>query len=222
MILLIDNYDSFVFNLERYFKRLGCATKVVRNDAVDLEALAAARPQGIVFSPGPCTPDDAGKALEIARRCGSRTPMLGICLGHQILAQALGTRIARAPEPRHGRTSAIEHDGRGLFAGVPSPLTVCRYHSLAVVESSLPNSLRVTARAADDGVVMALAHTHLPIYGLQFHPESILTEHGYRLLANFLRRAGHVPADALPEEAHSPAASPAPAEPRRAGTPLSF
>lgn len=218
MILLIDNYDSFVHNLARYFQRLGQPTHVVRNDAVDADAVARLRPAAIVLSPGPCTPADAGCSVAVVHQLGDQIPMLGVCLGHQAMAAAHGGRIVRAAEPLHGRTSAVVHDGHGLFAGVPSPLTVCRYHSLVVKEATLPPQLRVTARA-DDGAVMALQHASRPLYGVQFHPEAALTDHGYALLANFLRLAGlpvtvDVPALAAAEN-RSPAepAYAAPAEP---------
>jgi anthranilate synthase component II len=189
MILLIDNYDSFVYNLARYFERLGHPTRVVRNTAIDVGGVESLRPAAIVLSPGPYTPERAGCSLELVRRLHSHMPMLGICLGHQTIAAALGGRVVRAPEPVHGRTSPVRHNGRGLFAGLPNPLIGCRYHSLAVDEATLPESLEVTARA-DDGTVMAIEHRTLPVVGLQFHPESILTECGYALLAAFLRRAG--------------------------------
>jgi anthranilate synthase/aminodeoxychorismate synthase-like glutamine amidotransferase len=189
MILLIDNYDSFVHNLARYFARLGHETRVVRNTAMDAAAAAALRPAAIVLSPGPCGPAQAGCAVEVVRTLYERIPMLGVCLGHQAIAAALGGRIVRAATPMHGRASMIHHDGRGVFAGLPSPLRGGRYHSLAVEEASLPAQLEVSARS-DDGAVMAIAHRRLPVVGLQFHPESVLTEHGYALLANFLRLAG--------------------------------
>jgi anthranilate synthase/aminodeoxychorismate synthase-like glutamine amidotransferase len=189
MILLVDNYDSFVFNLARYFERLRQETVVVRNDATDVSAIRAMRPEAIVLSPGPCTPTEAGCSLEIVRELHEEIPILGVCLGHQTIAAALGGRVVRAAEPMHGRTSAVFHEGSGVFAGLPSPVAACRYHSLVVEESSLPECLQATARTAD-GVVMALAHRRAPVVGVQFHPESILTEHGYPLLANFLRTAG--------------------------------
>jgi anthranilate synthase component II len=198
MILLIDNYDSFVYNLARYFERLGHTTCVVRNTAIDVAEVESRRPAAIVLSPGPCTPDHAGCTLELVRRLYARVPLLGVCLGHQTIAAALGGRVIRAKEPMHGRTSLVHHRGRGLFAGLPNPLVGCRYHSLVVDEASLPESLEVTARA-DDGTVMAIEHRTLPVVGLQFHPESILTDHGYRLLAAFLRSAGLSTPDRLPD-----------------------
>jgi anthranilate synthase component II len=198
MILLIDNYDSFVYNLARYFERLGHATHVVRNTAIDLAELESAPPAAIVLSPGPCTPDHAGCTLELVRRLHARVPMLGVCLGHQTIAAALGGRIIRANQPLHGRTSVVHHNGRGLFTGLPNPLVGCRYHSLVVDEASLPDCLEVTAHA-DDHTIMAIAHRTLPVVGLQFHPESILTDHGYKLLAGFLRLAGLPAPDHLPD-----------------------
>ncbi len=189
MILLIDNYDSFAHNLARYVERLGQAVRIVRNDAVDAAAVRDMRPAAIVLSPGPCTPREAGASLEIVRQLHNEVPMLGVCLGHQVIAEALGGRIVRAAAPVHGQTSAITHDGAGIFAGVPSPLNVARYHSLVAEAETLPTELRPTAWT-DDGVLMAFEHVRRPIYGVQFHPESILTEFGYELLANFLRLAG--------------------------------
>jgi anthranilate synthase/aminodeoxychorismate synthase-like glutamine amidotransferase len=189
LLLLIDNYDSFVFNLARYFEQLGQETVVLRNDALDVSAVRARQPRAIVLSPGPCTPTEAGCSIDVVRELHEEVPILGVCLGHQTIAAALGGRVVRAAEPMHGRTSAVFHDGSGVFAGLPSPLLACRYHSLVVEESTLPECLEVTARTAD-GVVMALAHRRAPVIGVQFHPESILTEHGYALLANFLRIAG--------------------------------
>ena len=189
MILLIDNYDSFVFNLARYFRELGCEVDVVRNDDVSIAEIAARRPEAIVLSPGPCTPKEAGICLDVVRQLSAKIPMLGICLGHQTIAEALGGEVVRANEPVHGRTSLVQHDGRRLFADVPNPLKATRYHSLIVPESTLPSCLKVTARTADD-IVMAFEHLDLPIFGLQFHPESVLTASGHQLLANFLREAG--------------------------------
>jgi anthranilate synthase/aminodeoxychorismate synthase-like glutamine amidotransferase len=189
MILLIDNYDSFAHNLARYFERLGQMVRVVRNDAVNAAAVRDMRPAGVVLSPGPCTPREAGASLEIVRTLHTDVPMLGVCLGHQVIAEALGGEIGRAPTPIHGQISPISHDGAGLFAGLPSPLNVARYHSLIAEPEALPADLRATAWT-EDGVLMAFEHVQLPIYGVQFHPESILTECGYELLANFLRLAG--------------------------------
>jgi anthranilate synthase/aminodeoxychorismate synthase-like glutamine amidotransferase len=189
MILLIDNYDSFVHNLARYLRRLGQETLVVRNDVTTPDEVMHSNPAAIVLSPGPCTPQEAGASLAIVRALAGKVPMLGVCLGHQTIGAAFGAKIVRAPQPMHGRTSLIQHCGDGLFAGLPSPLTVGRYHSLIVEERTLPAEIDVTART-DDGVLMALAHRRWPIYGVQFHPESILTDGGYALLANFLMLAG--------------------------------
>jgi anthranilate synthase/aminodeoxychorismate synthase-like glutamine amidotransferase len=189
MILLIDNYDSFVHNLARYFVRLGQTTRVVRNDEMSVGAMRQLEPQAIVISPGPCSPAEAGCSVEVIRSFHQDLPVLGICLGHQAIGAAFGGVIARAVEPRHGRTSSIAHDSGGLFEGLPSPLTVCRYHSLVIDEATLPSFLRVTARTAD-GTIMALQHATAPLFGLQFHPEAALTEHGYAMLANFLKLTG--------------------------------
>jgi anthranilate synthase/aminodeoxychorismate synthase-like glutamine amidotransferase len=189
MILLIDNYDSFVHNLARYLQRLGHETRVLRNDAVDIRQIRTMAPAAIVLSPGPCTPDVAGKSLEVVHEFWQEIPILGVCLGHQTIAAAFGGTIVRAREPVHGRTSPITHDERGVFAGLPNPLTVCRYHSLIVEESSLPDVLEVSARFNDE-TIMAIRHRHRPVIGIQFHPESILTTFGYAILANFLGGAG--------------------------------
>lgn len=189
MILVIDNYDSFVFNLARYLVLLGHETVVRRNDALTPLDLRRLRPQALVLSPGPCGPDQAGCCLELVRRYYEHIPMLGVCLGHQTIAAALGGRVVRAPLPMHGRASQVYHRGEGIFAGLPSPLLAGRYHSLVVEEASLPPELQATAHTAD-GLVMALAHRSRPVVGLQFHPESILTPLGPRLLAAFLRLAG--------------------------------
>ena len=189
MILLIDNYDSFVYNLARYLERLGQRARVQRNTAIDVAGIRALGPEAVVLSPGPCTPRQAGCSLEVVRQLHREVPLLGVCLGHQTIAEALGGRVVRAGEPVHGRTSLVRHDGRGVFQDLPNPIVGCRYHSLVVDEASLPDCLEVSART-DDGTVMALRHRELPVVGLQFHPESILTDTGYRLLAAFLRLAG--------------------------------
>jgi anthranilate synthase/aminodeoxychorismate synthase-like glutamine amidotransferase len=189
MLLLIDNYDSFAHNLARYFVRLGQRAHVVRNDAIDVAGVRAMRPAAIVISPGPCTPQEAGASLDIVRALHEDVPMLGVCLGHQVIAEALGAKIVRASVPLHGQASHIQHDGSSVFEGVPSPFAVGRYHSLVIEPQSLPRELRATAWT-DDRVLMAFQHTRLPVYGVQFHPESILTQHGYDLLANFLWHAG--------------------------------
>jgi len=197
MILLIDNYDSFVFNLARYLRRLGQTTHVVRNTEIGVDEVLAMRPAAVVLSPGPCTPTQAGCCLEVVRQLHAEIPMLGICLGHQVIAEALGGRIIRAAEPIHGRACQVRHDGRGIFAGLPEQIIACRYHSLVVDEDSLPPCLEISARAAD-GVIMAVRHRALPIVGLQFHPESILTDSGYPLLAAFLKRIGLPATEPLP------------------------
>jgi anthranilate synthase/aminodeoxychorismate synthase-like glutamine amidotransferase len=206
MILLIDNYDSFVFNLARYLERLGQPTLVVRNDAIDPVGVRQLRPAAVVLSPGPCAPAQAGCSLDVVRHLHQLLPMLGICLGHQTIAEALGGRVVRAAEPVHGRSSPVFHSGEGVFRGMANPFEACRYHSLVVDEASLPECLTVQARTAD-GVVMALAHRRRPVLGWQFHPESILTETGYQLLARFVALAGcTVPAElpTLADELVSP------------------
>ncbi|MBS7546023.1 aminodeoxychorismate/anthranilate synthase component II [Ancylobacter oerskovii] len=189
MIVLIDNYDSFAFNVARYLVELGAEVEVLRNDAVDAATLAArADIEALVISPGPCAPNEAGVSLEAIRQLSGRVPILGICLGHQCIAQALGGRVLGAREPMHGRPSAITHRGSDVFAGLPSPFAAGRYHSLAV-ELDPAGPLEATAWSAD-GEIMGLAHRNHPTYGVQFHPESVLTEHGYTLIGNFLRLAG--------------------------------
>jgi len=189
LLLLIDNYDSFAHNLARYFQRLGQQVEVARNDAVDVDSIRQLAPQAIVLSPGPCTPEEAGNTLDIVRQLHSELPMLGICLGHQTIAAALGAKIVRATTPMHGRTSVVEHHGTEMFEDIPSSFTVCRYHSLVVDPESLPDELKATA-TCKGGTIMALQHRSLPVFGLQFHPEAILTEHGFELLRNFLEIAG--------------------------------
>lgn len=191
MLLLIDNYDSFVHNLARYFERLGQETLVVRNDAIDVATVRKMRPGAVVLSPGPCTPREAGVSLELVRQMHQEMPILGVCLGHQAIAEALGGEVVRAPAPVHGQASRIRHDGSGLFNGVPSPLNVGRYHSLVIEPAVLPDMLRPTSWT-EDNVLMSFEHRRFRVYGVQFHPESILTEHGYDLLANFLELAGLV------------------------------
>jgi anthranilate synthase/aminodeoxychorismate synthase-like glutamine amidotransferase len=185
MLLLIDNYDSFTFNLYQYMAELGAEVEVVRNDAIDLDGIAAANPEALVFSPGPGTPDDAGICLDAVEAFAGRFPILGVCLGHQVVGQAYGGRIVRAPELRHGKTSLLFHDGEGVYAGVDGPFEAVRYHSLVVERDSVPASLKVTAQTSD-GLVMGLRHRELAVEGVQFHPESILTAPGKRLLKNFL------------------------------------
>jgi anthranilate synthase/aminodeoxychorismate synthase-like glutamine amidotransferase len=189
MVLLIDNYDSFVHNLARYFRQLGQETRVVRNDGVSVDEVAASGALAVVLSPGPLAPEHAGVCLEVVERLAGTMPMLGVCLGHQAIGQALGGRVERAPAPIHGRATQIEHRGRDLFAGLPSPMTVGRYHSLVIDRRSLSDSLEELAWDAE-GVVMAVRHRQFPVFGIQFHPESLLTPYGYHLLANFLHIAG--------------------------------
>jgi anthranilate synthase/aminodeoxychorismate synthase-like glutamine amidotransferase len=185
MILVIDNYDSFTYNLVQYLGELGATLEVARNDAVDADAVARLAPERIVISPGPGTPDQAGISLDVIRRFGPTTPILGVCLGHQAIGQAFGATVARARTQMHGKTSDIRHDGRGVFAGLSNPLVATRYHSLVVLPVTVPDDLEITA-TAEDGEVMGLRHRRYPIEGVQFHPESILTVEGKRLLANFL------------------------------------
>lgn len=186
MILLIDNYDSFVHNLARYVRELGEEAAVRRNDEITLGEIEALAPSHIIISPGPCSPAEAGISNEVVRRFGPTIPILGVCLGHQCIGAAYGGDVVRAGRPRHGRTSLVSHDGTSLFAGLPSPLRVTRYHSLAIGRASLPESLRVMATADDDGEIMAVEHRGHPVVGVQFHPESAATEHGYALLDRFL------------------------------------
>jgi anthranilate synthase component II len=185
MILVIDNYDSFTYNLVQYLGELGATMDVVRNDAMDVAALERMRPERIVISPGPGNPDQAGVSLDVIRRLGPTTPTLGVCLGHQAIGQAFGATVARAKMQMHGKTSDIRHDGKGVFAGLSNPFTATRYHSLIVLAETVPTELEISART-DDGQVMGLRHRRFPIEGVQFHPESILTVEGKRLLANFL------------------------------------
>ena len=185
MILLVDNYDSFTFNLVHYLGDVGAACRVVRNDAVSCAEALALEPEAIVLSPGPCTPDEAGICLELIAAAAGRVPMLGVCLGHQAIGQAFGGAVVRAPAPMHGKVGPVEHAGADIFAGVPSPFEATRYHSLIVERAGLPAALEVTAWTPD-GLIMGLRHRALPLFGVQFHPESIASEHGHRILANFL------------------------------------
>ncbi len=185
MILLLDNYDSFVYNLARYVAELGEAPVVHRNDALTPEAVAALAPSHIIISPGPCTPAEAGISVEVIRRLGERIPILGVCLGHQAIGAAYGAEIVRAGRPMHGKTSRVHHQGGSVFTGLPSPLVATRYHSLVIAPESVPDCLEVTA-TAEDGEIMAVAHREHPVVGVQFHPESVLTEYGYRMLDWFL------------------------------------
>jgi anthranilate synthase/aminodeoxychorismate synthase-like glutamine amidotransferase len=185
MILLIDNYDSFVYNLARYVRELGLEPRVERHDALTLDGVAALAPSHIIVSPGPCSPTEAGISTDVVRRFGATIPILGVCLGHQCIGAAYGGKIVRAARPMHGKTSAVRHSGQGIFEGVPSPFYATRYHSLVIERDSVPATLRVTA-LADDGEIMAVEHREHPVVGVQFHPESALTEHGYWLIDRFL------------------------------------
>lgn len=194
-ILVIDNYDSFVYNLVQYLQQLGAETAVHRNDAITVGDVDRAKPDGVLISPGPGVPADAGVSQDVIRWAGETgTPLLGVCLGHQALAEVYGATVDRAPELMHGRTSDVTHDDTGLFRSVPNPFAATRYHSLAVVDSTVPAELAVTARTVD-GAIMGLRHIQLPLVGVQFHPESVLTQGGHRMLANWLTDCGH--ADAI-------------------------
>lgn len=199
MILLIDNYDSFVYNLARYVRELGEVPLVRRHDALDVDAITRLAPSHIIISPGPCSPKEAGISTEVVRRIGSRIPILGVCLGHQCIGAAYGGEIVRAGVPMHGKISHIRHSGTGLFSGLPNPFVATRYHSLVIAPDSVPPVLAVTA-TSDDGEIMAVQHAEHPVYGVQFHPESVLTEHGYRLVDHFLHGVPSTPR-ALPQAA---------------------
>ena len=190
MVLLLDNYDSFTFNLVQCLAELGATVEVRRHDAITVDEAQKMAPERLVISPGPGRPADAGASLDLIRALRGRCPILGVCLGHQAIGEAFGGRVVRAPEPRHGKTSPIRHDGRGLFVGVPSTIEVGRYHSLVVEEATWPTDLEIVARSEDDGVIMALRHREHPIHGVQFHPESILTGEGRAILRNFLDLPG--------------------------------
>ena len=185
MLLMIDNYDSFTYNLVQYLGELGQDVKVVRNDELSVDAIESLAPARIVISPGPCTPNEAGVSLEVIRRFAGRVPILGVCLGHQAIGQAFGGKVIHAKTLMHGKVSAVHHSGEGVFEGLPSPYNATRYHSLAIERASCPAALQVTAWT-EDGEIMGVRHRELPVEGVQFHPESILTEHGHRLLRNFL------------------------------------
>jgi anthranilate synthase/aminodeoxychorismate synthase-like glutamine amidotransferase len=189
MIVVLDNRDSFVFNLARYFVLLGAQVKVLPSHETDLEEIQSAKPQALVISPGPCTPKEAGVSIACVQKFRGSTPILGVCLGHQVIVEALGGVVLQSNEPRHGRMSSVMHECTDLFSGIPNPMSACRYHSLIVEEKSLPETLQVTART-QDGVIMAIENRYEHLYGVQFHPESILTQGGFRLLANFLSTAG--------------------------------
>jgi anthranilate synthase component II len=187
MLLMIDNYDSFTYNLVQYFGELGQDVRVFRNDQITLEGIAELKPDQLVLSPGPCSPAEAGICVPAVQHFAGKLPILGVCLGHQSIGAALGGRIVRAQRQMHGKTSVIDHDGRGVFHGLPRQMTVIRYHSLAIERESLPAGLEVSA-TADDGEIMGVRHRDLPIEGVQFHPESILSEHGHAMLKNFLEQ----------------------------------
>jgi anthranilate synthase component II len=186
MVLVLDNYDSFTYNLVQYLGELGATVHVVRNDATSVEAIAGMAPDRIVISPGPGRPEDAGVTMDVIRALGEQTPILGVCLGHQALGAVFGGRVVRASVPMHGKTSTIEHNGRGVFSGLTAPFLASRYHSLVVAEDDLPSDLEITARTQEDGTIMGLRHRRWPVHGVQFHPESILTSEGRRILRNFL------------------------------------
>ena len=186
MVLVIDNYDSFTYNLVQYLGELGAAVSVRRNDALTVDEIEKMSPDRILLSPGPGRPENAGVTLAVIEAFGSRVPMLGVCLGHQAMGMAFGGDVIRAPRPMHGKTSTVEHDGRGVFAGITSSFQASRYHSLVVSEERWPAQLEVSARSKEDGLVMGLRHRRWPLHGVQFHPESILTHEGRRILRNFL------------------------------------
>jgi anthranilate synthase component 2 len=192
MILVIDNYDSFVYNLVHYVEDFGVRAEVVRNDALSVGDVLKRKARAVILSPGPCTPNEAGICLELIAKAGPRIPLLGVCLGHQAIGQVYGGKVIRAPEPMHGKLSTIHHTGEGVFKDLPERFRVTRYHSLVVERKSLPSSLEITAETAD-GLIMGLRHKSHPVHGVQFHPESIASEHGHALLANFLELAGLAP-----------------------------
>ena len=189
MFVLIDNYDSFTYNLYHFLGELGAAVDVRRNDQVSVAEVMTLHPQGIILSPGPCDPDRAGICLEMIEAAAGKLPILGVCLGHQAIGQAFGGKVIRGPVPMHGKLTAVQHRGEGIFQDIPTPFMATRYHSLVVERGSLPDCFTVTAET-ENGLIMGLAHRELPIHGVQFHPESVASEHGHRLLGNFLRLAG--------------------------------
>ena len=189
MILLIDNYDSFTYNLVHYFGELGASMEVHRNDALSVDAILEKKPQTLVLSPGPCDPDKAGICLELVERAAGHIPIFGVCLGHQTIGQVFGGKVIRAPLCMHGKMSKISHEGKGVFEGLPQDFEATRYHSLTLDPDLIPDCLEVTARS-EDGVIMGLQHKEYPIHGVQFHPESIASEHGHDILANFMKIAG--------------------------------
>jgi len=191
MFLIIDNYDSFVYNLYHYLGELGAQAEVWRNDAITVAGVLDKQPQGIVISPGPSDPDHAGICLDLVEAAAGTVPILGVCLGHQTIGQAFGGRVTRSDAPMHGKVSGIHHQGTGLFQGIPSPLSATRYHSLILARDTFPEATLAITAESDDGIVMGLQHRELPVHGVQFHPESIASEHGHDLLRNFLRGTGH-------------------------------
>ncbi len=186
MVLVLDNYDSFTYNLVQYLGELGATVSVLRNDAVSVDDVVNLRPDHVVISPGPGRPEDAGITMEVIRRLGETTPVLGVCLGHQAIGAVFGGSVVRAPVPMHGKTSTIEHDGRGVFSGLAGPFVASRYHSLVVSDEGFPGTLEVSARTTDDGIIMGVRHRVWPVHGVQFHPESILTGEGRHMLRNFI------------------------------------
>jgi para-aminobenzoate synthetase component II len=190
-VLVIDNYDSFVYNLVQYLGQLGVDSEVRRNDEITVPEVAALAPAGVLLSPGPGTPDRAGVMLDLIKEYADKIPLFGVCLGHQAIGEAFGATVARAPELLHGKTSLVTHAGAGVLAGLPDPFTATRYHSLAVVEHTLPDEIEVTGRTADTGLIMAMRHRTLPVQGVQFHPESVLTQGGHLILANWLSECGY-------------------------------
>lgn len=186
MLLMIDNYDSFTYNLVQYLGELGEEVMVIRNDEITLEAVQQLNPAGVVISPGPCTPDEAGISMDLIKRFSGKVPILGVCLGHQSIGQAFGGRIVHAKKVMHGKISPVFHDGKGIFQGMPNPFTATRYHSLVIERSSIPDCLEISAWT-EDGEIMGVRHRTLPVEGVQFHPESVLSEHGHQLLGNFLQ-----------------------------------
>jgi len=192
MLILIDNYDSFTYNLVHYLGELGAESVVIRNDKVTAEDVIAQKPQAIVLSPGPCTPNEAGVCLDLIKKAGPTIPLLGVCLGHQSIGQSYGGKVIRAPQPMHGKLSTITHTNQGIFEGLPKQFEITRYHSLIVERATLPDCLEITAETSD-GIIMGLQHKTHPVHGVQFHPESIASEQGHALLANFLRLAGFKP-----------------------------
>jgi anthranilate synthase component II len=207
MVLLIDNYDSFVYNLARYVRELGEAPLVRRNDALTVEDILDLAPSHVIISPGPCSPVEAGISTEVVRRVGPSIPVLGVCLGHQCIGAAYGGEIVRAGRPMHGKTSRIHHRGGDLFTGLPNPFLASRYHSLVISPASVPPELEVTA-TSEDGEIMAVKHATHPVFGVQFHPESVLTEHGYRMLDHFLHGVPATPRELPPAADHALAGRP--------------